>query len=311
MIKTFNYSCFSHQFYILAFHTRKYSVFFKIRPLEVVKMIFSWVKMIKSPQNFLVELQLLIAKDKPRYRNAFEAFVIVYLITTLFATYFYLFTTKNLDDFSKTLEMVPPLSAIFIRSIHFLLHRKKFEEILSCVGEIIEQKSFTTGNGLNQRVSLIQKIVKGGVIALSVGTSLMTVVTLLSHKLTFKMWFPYDHSSNEALFWLSVFYQLFLFVILGPVGVSIEFFPIIIVCYAIGIVDDVSEKLEEIGSGKGQEGEDLKELKVLIDIQRKTYDLVSKVTDVFGKLIWMQAFLSTVVLCSTVFTLAKVRSGNG
>jgi 7tm Odorant receptor len=52
--------------------------------------------------------------------------------------------------------------------------------------------------------------------------------------------------------------------------------------------------------------ENLEELLKGIKIQQKVKKLTSEVGDVFGKIIWLQGFMSTLVLCTSVFSLTIV-----
>jgi 7tm Odorant receptor len=56
-----------------------------------------------------------------------------------------------------------------------------------------------------------------------------------------------------------------------------------------------------------QKKEKLKEFQKCIEIHLKVKKLVADVCDIFGNVIWMQGFLSIVVLCLIIFAFTFVR----
>lgn len=73
--------------------------------------------------------------------------------------------------------------------------------------------------------------------------------------------------------------------------------------FAIGLTDELSARLELIGSG----GDSNKELKKCIEIHQDLKNYVKTIQDNFAAAILVQGFLSSIIMCTTVFTMSMVR----
>jgi hypothetical protein len=103
-----------------------------------------------------------------------------------------------------------------------------------------------------------------------------------------------------------------------PITVLIEVFPIFIISYLTGIVEELCERLEKIGDKKKlvkfetktvnvlENLENYKELVNCLKIHQKIVEMTSSLNKIFGKDFWFQGFISIFVLCTTSFTLTIV-----
>lgn len=270
------------------------------------------LRMRLSYRDFLNFMQCLVDKRYFTYRFHLELLSYIYLASAIISSIKFLVDSKNsLVDFSETLEMLPSFIGILIRSTYFLLNRNKFHELIGRVREIAEMDNWideSQGNKLQKRISRIQNYLKIIMVLFGLGLTMNTISAFTSHELPFKMWLPFDYKLNAILFGMSAIYQLFLCVILVPVEVFTDGFPIVLICYATGMVEELSVAILSIDEVKtsSQHDKNSKKLVTYIRVYKELKELTSEITGKFGKIIWIQGFMCTLVLCMSVFSIAHV-----
>jgi uncharacterized membrane protein len=140
--------------------------------------------------------------------------------------------------------MQPAFIGILIKLTNLLMNRRKFGELLESVSNLMKFEDWLElfkGKKLQARVSKSEKYLRTIFVVFGLGLTVNLLSSFLSHQLPFKMWFPFDHQTNEALFGLSAFYQLLLCVILVLVEVFTEGSPIFMIRYVIEMIEELSE----------------------------------------------------------------------
>jgi hypothetical protein len=231
-----------------------------------------WLRTKKSSEDFLAFISLSIERNSFKYRVHVEIFVYFYLASAIVTSIMFLKDSKSLRDFSATLEMLPAFIGILIRLTNLMINRRKFEELLEKVSNLMKFEDWLkqfNGEKLQTRVSKSEKYLKITFVVFGFGLTMNLLSSLLSHQLPFKMWFPFDYQHNEALFILSAAYQLLLCIILVPVEVFTEGFPIFMICYVTGMLEELSEVVSSIESTKNpsQSDKSTKELVKCIKVQ--------------------------------------------
>jgi 7tm Odorant receptor len=181
--------------------------------------------------------------------------VIAVILHIVFVEFFLIFgiicfvNVKDIVDFSEINGVLPLYVITFIKSLHFLYNKNKIELMLKDLKELIEQNSWIekqNGSKLKQRIRKIDDISQKYVAVVMTAVFMTSLVPLFTHKLPLKMWFPYDFSNNETLFWLSVLYQNIASYCVVPMQIIIEMFPIYLMNYLTGIIEELSERMGKI-----------------------------------------------------------------
>lgn len=243
--------------------------------------------------------------------------IIVHLLTfelDLIFVIVYAFYVDNVSDFSQVISMLPTLAGASIKTVNFVYSKARIGLLLESLGDLIEYDSWMTEKGkgikLEKRVAGSVKVLKIYLIMAGSAMFFGMLVPIFEHKLPNKMWLPYDYQTNGFLFWSAVAFQMVPGLIYAPTAIIIDMFPVILISFLTGIIEELSDRMEQISTendeAKAGNGEELKELFKCIKIHMKIQDLVYEIQEIFAPIFWAQGFMSTIVLCTTAFSLSVV-----
>jgi 7tm Odorant receptor len=312
--------------------------------IKSLKISGLWLD-IKSSSKFLIAIAAVLH----------IIFVEIFMVLSIA----HLLLVHNIEDFSEAVGIVPFQFVTCIRTLHFVCNKNKIESIVKGIKDLIEHETWIekqNGSKLKQRIRQIYRIFRTFLASVMTGLFVGLLISLFTHKLSIKMWFPYDYSDNEVLFWLRVAYQVITSNCVVPITIMTEIIPIFFMCYLTGIIEELCERMGKIcdvkivkivkvepksdlseneklvgrlkvatmrknqakvepkagtskmNMKKPEKDENLKELLKCVEIQQKIKSLTSDVGDVFGRIIWFQGFMSTLVLCFSAFSLTVVSS---
>lgn len=129
---------------------------------------------------------------------------------------------------------------------------------------------------------------------------------------------------------MAVALEFFFRFTLVPFGIIIELFPVLVICFMIGIAEELAERLEKVGEITDpekpmikfkklmktkkicqkvacQKDGNIKKLTECIEIHLKLKNIAAVVSNIFGKIFLMEGLLSVVELCTASFAMTVVR----
>jgi hypothetical protein len=165
----------------------------------------------------------------------------------------FLLKVDSFKEFSSSVGVTPLLLVFIFRSTNFLINREKIKSLYECLDELIGECSNIDkkkGSKLKQTNRQIDRIFKIFMTFATVSVSMTVVIVSFAHELPVRMWFPFDYTSSEVLFWSLALYQITEGFIMTPIGVAIETFPTFFLGYLTGIIIDLGQRFEEIGVRK-------------------------------------------------------------
>lgn len=267
-----------------------------------------WLKVFDKPIKYLKVAGIWIDKDSPRATIIVSSLMHLFLVDIyMICSVIYLFTIDNIEDFSEAMSIQATLTGVCIKTLYFVFKKQQIEQLLNSLVALIEHESWidlnNNGVKLQARVAQIDRIFKIFMSVAVVGVLSGSIVPFVTHIMPYKMWFPYDFNNNELAFWLSVLYQIIPGCIYAPATIIIDTFPAILICFLTGMLEVLCHRLDSIKHGdKGN----LKELTKCIEIQLKLEAFQIEIGNIFGRIIWAQGFMSTLILCTTSFSLTVV-----
>lgn len=267
----------------------------------------------KVPIKILKLYGLWNTKNLSRARIVY-AFVVSVLSFGLYTTlqFIYLFTFDTFNDFVHLMSLLPTCIAMVFKIFNFLYNFSNFEELLSMIKEAVESETLSRSfeNSLNQ----IDKIFKA-YWASVVGTTLLAIfIPFFQHELPFRMWVPFDIVHNNFNFWCAVWYQIIDTCLGCGVLCVLDLFPVICMSYILGMLKQLSSKLEAIKSHEISQGDgkasrivvSSEEFQKCINYHLKIVRIARKVEKIFSSILLAQGVISMVVLCTTSFALTIV-----
>lgn len=281
-------------------------------------MNHNWFETIEKSINIFRKTGFWIdnSSNKARcYLKIFSWFAIVILFITL--NIVYLSRIGNFVNIVEAVGMLPTMINGAIKTINFVRKKGKISKFLESLRSLIEEESWierSKGTKLKTRIVFASKVFRKLVTNAMVLPCFLILVPICSYELPFKLWLPFNYKQSKVLFWSCVAFEFIPIIFVVPITITIEMFPIWLLSYTTGIIEELSERLKLLGlktedsKNTKTEDENLKELLKCIKIHLKIRQLTNEVSDIFGKVFWFQGFTSIVVLCATSFSLTVVRS---
>lgn len=219
----------------------------------------------------------------------------------------YLFEYETIDDFASLMSLLPTYIALCCKSLNVFAKSTQIYDIIRMTEELL--KSCPEDTELKKRIGTINKIFNGE-IAAAVAT-ITTGAFMSVYQLPMKMVFPYDMNTSFN-YWISAIYQTFDAMYCSVIVVSIDVLTLLPMCYAAWFLKVLSDRLQSIGNDKlspnrsEDEKKNYDELINCIHFQMKIEEYIELIRETFSTALLVQAMMSTLILCTTAFSLTVV-----
>ncbi|XP_035718471.1 odorant receptor Or1-like [Vespa mandarinia] len=212
-------------------------------------------------------------------------------------------TVDNMNDFIESSHMLLTMVIGFCKAVNILMAREKIIKLIDALTDgiclsldseesKIQEKYDRTirANTLHYAIMIETSVLS------SILNSLLT--DLQAKTLPFRAWIPYDYSSS-IVFYLTYFYQMISMTACSLFHVAIDAlfcgFLLQICCQ----IDKLKCRLKRLNCD-GLDG-----LRKCIQHHYQIYQIAEKVNEAFVMTIFSQFFISSIVLCSSMFELLK------
>lgn len=281
-----------------------------------------WLRVFRRPLRYLKFLGINYGDVSTKFQVVVLVFKHMFFVDfSLISTLMYFTTFKDLEDFSEAFGMLPTFVGEFLKTINFIFKKRQIELLMKSLQDLIEHDEWietSKGRKLQRRIAQIDKIFKLFLIGVFLSLTFSSFVPFTSHKVPYKMWLPWDYNQNEIAFWVMAFYQVVIGFIVAPAVIILDTIPAFVMSFVTGLIEELNDRLEQITLNSIKKQIDGKSSRCLIDkfsldelekcivIQQKIKSLVKEIGDVFGAILWVQGFMSTLILCTTSFSLTVV-----
>lgn len=231
----------------------------------------------------------------------------------------------NIIDLSDVLNLLFSLFSVVVKSIWFLVKLQKIKEMLTTLKDLIEFSSFGRG-GRNprleayvKRIITVSKFFYGTAFTAVTVAFLMACIFYNERNLQYETWFFWDYKKNFALYWALVAYQYVASVYGSQSNYSYDLVTIVFMSFTSAILDELSAEIETIGvvqrnknsAGEGTNGSvisvnDSRKLERCVQCHIKIKNFASEISDHLTITIFIQAFFSSVIMCTSAFMLSIV-----
>ncbi|CRL02775.1 CLUMA_CG016006, isoform A [Clunio marinus] len=127
-------------------------------------------------------------------------------------------------------------------------------------------------------------------------------VPFINHKLPYKVWFPFetDIEKNELGFWVASFLVVFNSFFGSAIDMALDILPVTFMAFAIGLLNELSERIKKVRT--------YDDLVQCVVIHRKIKLFVNEIYENFATAIFIQGIMSSLILCTGVFTMSVTKS---
>jgi flagellar biosynthesis protein FlhB len=224
----------------------------------------------------------------------------------------YTIKSPNLVELTDSLSLAITVLAVVFKTLNFLI---KIQAILKSVETLKKLLELSAPKDKMDNRKMLRSQVQFGykVFKVFLATALFSTLSafltpILSHRLAFKLWFPFgtDTEGSEIGFWVASVWLMFNSPFLCSLDAVLDILPVIFMTFGIGLIDELSERLEKISQLKDSNIDNHKELKNCIEIHTKICEFVVEIKENFSAAILIQGILSAAILCGSVFTMSVV-----
>jgi hypothetical protein len=253
--------------------------------------------------------------------------------------FIFAFKSQNLIDFTDSIGLAMLNLAAAFKCWNFFIKISKIEKLFESLKELLEftAQSDTKRDKLKSQVNFGFKVFKAFLFTASVTDISAFIQPVFFHKLSFKIWFPFDTETSEIGFWIAATFIFLIGPFLSTLDVILDILPVIFMSFGVGLIDELAERLSETGKVQKLENpimkahklgesskanlikvdrkveeslrkfDQLEELKKCIEIHKKIKEFSADIASNFSVVILIQGVFSSIILCTTAFTVSVVK----
>lgn len=249
-------------------------------PISLLKLFGLWVNDQFSP--------VLMIYGAVMHLLIYEAFALSEIIC--------LFDVKNFEELTKLLTYLPTYVAATFKTINIISNSKQIRQLFDMIDEIVEEVD--DKGELRKKLIIVERVFK---VCLSFAFTATFLGGLQGFaKLSYVMWFPWDENGSELGHAFAALYQLLDGVSCALLTTSVDFIPVIFMCYAGAFIDALCKKLSAIES----ESDFVRCIKLHENIEH----FVKTIRKTFSTVLFVQSFFSSLILCIIAISLTTVSS---
>jgi hypothetical protein len=261
-----------------------------------------------------------------RYFYCGYTFHFICVYTFFIFLFIYGLNAENFIDIVEPFGVGIAVFTLMLKSIIFFVNVRGFGKFLDNLNELLDfsaDKTFADRARIRKEVNFAFNVFRG--LSTTAVTTLASAILIpfFAHQLPYKAWFPFTTEYGTIGFWIGSFYMLIFSFPIGALDMIFSILPVISMSFAIGLLNELAERLSEIGkavklieAGPGQSKEKLikpsskqikEELIKCIEIHMKIKKYVKEIEENFSLTIFIQGIMSSVILCFCTFTMSTVR----
>lgn len=227
-------------------------------------------------------------------------FIEVYLLHQ----FIYIFKLNDVAELSKLLKMCITYVALFLKSMNFVWKFRKIASLEKSLETLFQrsacewhcriEKTFPYVNRI-RRIFNVLWISSLTVVCLGL---VFAVVNRSEKNLQDKMWIPFDYKASEILYLVVAFYQFCGALYACTINTALDIYPVFCLSILTSATDDLKKQLQAVKTHE--------------EIVRSAdkHQLIKRCSDeirfIFSPVILAQAVCSSIILCTTAFSLSTV-----
>lgn len=226
----------------------------------------------------------------------------------------YLFTFETFEDFAVLMSVLPTYIAMLLKSLNFIMHIEEVKVLFDSVEAVLEKDPMT--DKFKKRVENVDKVFRFFWASAVTTTVLGSLIPIVTRKLAYRMWFPYDYKNNALLFWLSAGLQSFESITYCGLDMVLNMFPAFFMAYIISMLEHLCDRLDGLkkrktlnadGSINQEERKNnSKEFLNCVKYHLRIIEITRSVEKIFSTVLFLQGLMSTLILCTTSYALTIV-----
>jgi 7tm Odorant receptor len=242
-------------------------------------------------------------------------FHFIFIELCLIGEIIYAINAENLEDLIETMGLTTTYACEMFKCWNFfykLRHIKKTIEMINLLLEFSADERIKSRDHVKSQVAFGFKVYKIFWLTAWITCVFSSLVPFVGHKLPYKVWFPFDIKNSEIGFWIASISLIINSFVVSAIDVTLDMLPVIFMTFAIGLINKLSERLENIKiknmskNVSKEKAKTEKEFIKCIKIQQKINDYIKEIHGNFSTIILIQGLFSSIILCTGAFTMSTV-----
>jgi odorant receptor len=211
----------------------------------------------------------------------------------------------DLIEICDVLGLALALTSATIRAGNFIYNLKQIKQSCKTLETLMKFSAddrWKSREKLRERVDFGLKVYKLYLFVAYTACGLTILLPIFLDKLPWSVWLPSSIKENLAGFWIASLYFIGNSVVAALTDMTLAILPVIFMTFAIGFIEELTDRLEMIGKDE----EKTKEFIKCVEIQIRIKAYVAEIQDNFSTAIFIQGLLGSVILCMNAFTMTMV-----
>jgi len=265
----------------------------------------SLFSLLRLPIKYLKFTGTWPAENESFASKALAAIVhILFFEVIILLQFVHIFTLKDFEEMPETLRYFFSYLSLLLKGYNLAYNLERIKSLMDSAKELLQEDDWTEKNHnkkLKQQLLFVARILSGSMVPTVLSFVFIISIPFQTHKLSVKMFVPYDYQRNELLFWLTVIYQNLSVMICIPTILILDIIPVLFMAIATGFIEELNECLQQLNADA-----DHKELVKLLKIHLKIKKFANDMSEVFSPMLIVQGFITVYIMCTTCFLLTKV-----
>ncbi|CAO1329041.1 unnamed protein product [Diamesa serratosioi] len=227
----------------------------------------------------------------------------------------YVIMYESVEELSDCLSLLFTYVGFFFKSINLIYNINELKVLLQMLKELetlSEVDKTLDRTELCREVYRVRRYFKGLWYSNLMACFLSSCVPFYYGRLfktPFLIWTPFDQKTNIYGFLITCFYQIFNVFCACSIVTSIDMLPLFCFNIGSGFLKELGVRFSKMTSKNNQltDEDHLKELLNCIEIHQKIKEFAMKTQSIFSPVIWVQGFISVLIMCTTSFTLTGLK----
>jgi hypothetical protein len=222
---------------------------------------------------------------------------------------------------------------IVLKSFNFLVKIKVIVKLVDTLNELLKfsaDERFADRVHVRKQVAFAFKVYKVFWASAIISCTYTAFVPFTTHELPYKASFFIENQS-EIGFWIVSVYLIAGSFFNSAICMALDILPVIFMSFAIGLTNELAERLSKVGINAETEAETAfngpgnmnkflrkkirdyktqKEFVKCVETHKKIKEFVKEIEENFSTMIFIQGTSSSVILCSTAFSMSIVSSSS-
>lgn len=216
-------------------------------------------------------------------------------------------------EFAETLSIAFTCYVTLFKTLIFFRDFRKIKNLMKELENLMKFSEFSHNNKNNNRqhVNFYEnQIIKISNLKYTFHLTVcnMSLIVALNfykeRRLPFKTWFYFDYENNDGayIFLIIAEYVMSIYTIL--VNTSLDVIPVIFICYTLAILKELRDRISGISENMHKSEVDLKKC---VNLHVRIKKFCDKISKVYATHFMVQVFMSSLILCSSMFLITKVK----